>query len=248
MAYPGQTVALTAEFLDSPTGPLVDTPDLTITITDPLGVVEVDQTSVGIVHVSTGVYRYTWTIPADAAEGDHVALWVGDSGSVTATELITVTALDAGAWCTVADVALLTGATVTIATVVQASAQIELHTGRTYLELVAEPDGGTVKIGRRDREWLRRACAYQAAWLLGQPDMHRRMQITNSTTPGGASVTLGAKALELAPLARAALKRVSWVRTRSLHVRSPFTDSAAGISPDATAEVNDAYQAWAAMT
>lgn len=245
MPYPGQQVTLTAEFLSSPDGSLVDATDLTITITDPDSNTEVATTSSGITHVSTGLYRFVWTIPANAVDGDHVVFWSGDSGSATATDLVTVLAA-ADTWCTVDDVLLFTGKTVTDAQLAQASAALELHVGRTYFELVSNPDGGSLKVGRRDREWLRRACAYQAAWMLAQPDMYQRLDMDNLASTGR-PLTLKDRALVLAPLARRALQRVSWLRSRSLHIRTPFTDGIGPVSPNAVAESNDAYEAFTAM-
>lgn len=243
--YATDVVTLTAEFLTSAGGPLVDATDLTITITDPNGAVEVPATSSGIVHVSTGVYRYAWTIPADAPAGDHLVLWSGDSGTVTATDLVTV-ASAAATWCTLDDVTTFTGKTVTEAQLMQAAASVELALGRTYLELVSDPDGGQVKVGRRDREWIRRACAYQAAWLPAQPDLYGRLDITGLSTARTA-IPFKDRALVLAPLARKALQRVSWLRSRSLHTRTPFLDGLNAISPNPVAEANDAYEAWTSL-
>ena len=113
-----------------------------------------------------------------------------------------------------------TGKTVTDTQVAQASAALELHIGRTYYETVSNPDGGSLKVGRRDREWLRRACAYQAAWMLAQPDMYQRLDM-DALASTGRPITLKDRALVLAPLARRALQRVSWLRSRSLQGPHP---------------------------
>ena len=245
MYSPTDTVTLTAEFLSSQGGPLVDAADITITITDPNGAVEVPMTSTGIVHVGTGVYRYSWVIPLDAPSGDHLVLWAGDGGTATATDLVTVTTAQA-TWCTVDDVLLFTGKSVSDSTLMQAAGVLELHMGRTFYELVSNPDGGTLKVGRRDREWLRRALAYQAAWMLAQPDMYQRLDM-DMLASTGRPLQLKDRALVLAPLARRALQRVSWLRSRSLHVRSQFTDHMGPLSPNAVSESNDAYEAWSVI-
>jgi hypothetical protein len=150
-------------------------------------------------------------------------------------------------WCTVADVLQLTGRTVDLPQVLQANAILELHLGRTYVELVATPDnGGHVKIGRRDLEWLRRACAYQCAWMTAQPDMYTRLDM-DAVSATGRPIQLKDRALTLAPLARKAIERVSWLRSRSLHIRSPFQDGMGPISPNAAAEANDAYETWSSL-
>lgn len=238
--YPTDTVTLTAEFLSAPGGPLVDATDLTITITDPDSAVEVPTTSGGIVHVSTGLYRYAWVIPANAATGDHLVLWSGDSGTVTATDLVTVEGAPV-TWCTIDDVALYTGLNVSDATLAQAAGILELHIGRTYFELVSNPDGGALKIGRRDRQWLRQACAYQAAWLTAQPDVFQRLDM-DALASSGRPINLKDRGLTLAPLARKAIQRVSWLRSRSIHVRTPFTDGIGPVSPNMAAEANDFYE------
>lgn len=119
-------------------------------------------------------------------------------------------------WATASDVVSLTGQGVTQTQLEQANGVIELHAGKIYT-LAA------VNTGTRDAEWMRRACAYQAAWMLSQPDMFARLDL-NALTQEGRAVGLKEHALVLAPLAKRALNRVSWLRSRSLHVRAPFVD------------------------
>ena len=126
-------------------------------------------------------------------------------------------------WATSSDVTSLTGQTVTEAVVNQANAVIEVHSGRVYsLSGVSDPNGVT-NTGARDIEWMRRACAYQAAWMAAQPDMFTRLDL-NAVNQEGRAVGLKDYTLVLAPLAKRALDRVSWRKSRSLHVRSPFED------------------------
>lgn len=246
MPHPSDQVALSAEFFTTAGGTLVDVSSLTITISNPALSAIVGPTSVGITHVSTGLYSYNWTVPASASAGGYTVLWSGNSGQVATTELVTVELATAGAWCSVGDVLLFTGKTVTDNQLAQASAALELHIGRTYEELVANPDGGAIKIGRRDRQWLKQACAYQAAWMLAQPDMYQRLDM-EALASSGRPITLKDRGLVLAPLARRAIQRVSWLRSRSLHARTPFVDGQSPISPNAVAEANDAYEAWQAI-
>lgn len=149
-------------------------------------------------------------------------------------------------WCTVTDVLQLTGITVDLPQVIMANATLELHLGRTYTELMSNPDNGQVKIGRRDLEWLRRACAYQCAWMTAQPDMFTRLD-ADAIGTGGRPIQLKDRGLVLAPLARKAIDRCSWLRTRSVHIRSPFEDGMGPISPNATAEANDSYETWSSL-
>jgi hypothetical protein len=131
-------------------------------------------------------------------------------------------------WATAADVLSLTGATVTDAQLTQANGAIELHAGRLYTDAAA-------RTGTRDLEWMRRATAYQAVWMASQPDVFTRLDYTEVAKETGAATKVTATAMTLAPLARKALARVSWLKSRSVHVRSPFTD---GLGPVSTAIID----------
>lgn len=86
----------------------------------------------------------------------------------------------------------------------------------------------------RDRELLRRAVAYQAAWHSEQSDAFTRSEV-NAISQDGESITPDANTFTLAPWARRALRRLSWRGTRSVRVRgqnerrsgsSPYDDDA----------------------
>ena len=109
------------------------------------------------------------------------------------------------AWCTVEDVTKLTGITITEAQLTQAQAQIDIATGRS---MDAAPT-----LCNGDLRWLRLATAYQAAWMAAQPDLFTRTEV-ESYSQDGASGQLKDGALTLAPLARRALRNVSWRRHR----------------------------------
>lgn len=111
-------------------------------------------------------------------------------------------------WCTIIDVATVTGKTVTPVDRNIAAYAIELTTG--LIESVPRSD-----LSRRDAYWLRQAVAFQAAWLADTPDYLERNDV-ESASQDGQSVTLKPDALVLAPLARRALKRLSWRGTRSI--------------------------------
>jgi hypothetical protein len=138
-------------------------------------------------------------------------------------------------WAQAADVAALTGTTVTDAQVTQAQAIIDMFSARTYDALP--------RIGARDVYWLKLAVVYQARWMLDQPDMFSRLDFA-TITMGSRPVQLKDDSLRLAPLAAKALKRCSWLRSRSLHIRSPFTDGLTPISSDPDSAGNDAYEMW----
>lgn len=141
------------------------------------------------------------------------------------------------AWTDAADVLSVTGVTVTDAQLVQAQADIEVHCNRTFDD--------TARIRARDLYWLGRAVAYQAAWAKGQYDLATRLN-ASQVQQDGLIATLNDDGLILSPRAGRALRRVSWMRSRTIHVRSPFVDGqrAAG---SALAEANDGQHVWAPM-
>ena len=141
-------------------------------------------------------------------------------------------------WAQADDVLTYTGETVTDAQVMRAQAIIDMFAARTYDALP--------RIGSRDLHWLKLAGAYQAAWMLSQPDMFSRLDFATISS-GSRPVELKGATLWLAPLAARALKRVSWLRSRSLHVRTPFTDGLTPISSDPDSSGNDFYETWTGM-
>jgi hypothetical protein len=121
-------------------------------------------------------------------------------------------------WATEADVLSLTGTAVAEDELTRAQAQIEMAVGRTDVLATAE-------MNARDLEWLRRAVAYQAAWASNQPDLYTRTEVT-SLAQDGISVQFQNGALALAPLARRAIRRLSWVGQHSTEVE-PFNPTVA---------------------
>lgn len=141
-------------------------------------------------------------------------------------------------WAQADDVLAYTGKTVTDAHVLRAQVIIDMFTARTYDALP--------RIGSRDLYWLKVATAFQAAWMLAQPDLYDRLDFA-TIAAGSRPVQLKENTLLIAPFAAKALKRLSWLRSRSLHVRSPFTDGLSPLSSNPDAEGNDAYESWEAM-
>lgn len=130
-------------------------------------------------------------------------------------------------WASIEQVATYTGETVTEQQLARAEATVDLATGRTYANDYARTDD-------RDAYWLKLAVAYQAAWMLAQPDMFARTDVTNVAQDGGGTTGLTADALTLAPLAKRAIEHLSWRRTRSLSVRPR-----AGLAPRVVDEDHD---------
>lgn len=125
-------------------------------------------------------------------------------------------------WCTVEDVMTFANAQVSDQVLAQAGAQIDVASARPYDIFVAGvPAGQVSKIGAADMYWLKLACAYQAAWLASQPDVYTRSNV-KQIGRGTGSLMLDETALILGPLAKQALKRVSFLKSRSLHVPGPM--------------------------
>jgi hypothetical protein len=134
-------------------------------------------------------------------------------------------------WATVIDVTKLTGKTVTQEQRDQAVATLETHIG--LIEEVERTD-----VSDRDRYWLKLATCYQAAWLAAQADLFERNAVT-SASQDGESATFTPDAHTLAPLARKAIKRLSWRGVRSLIIKA-----GAPRQRDVTSEAFDDSLAW----
>ncbi|MEV4604808.1 hypothetical protein AB0K15_46595 [Amycolatopsis sp. NPDC049253] len=118
-------------------------------------------------------------------------------------------------WATAADVLTYAKATVDDADVLRAQAVIDLEVGRL-------PEDAE-RIGSRDQYWLKLAVAYQAAWQVSQPDEFERLDVTST---GGSQSTQGTDSwMTLAPHAAQALRRVSWLGSKSLHIRGAGEDA-----------------------
>lgn len=135
-------------------------------------------------------------------------------------------------WCTVANVNELTGKIVTEEQRNQAAATIELHVG--LIEAVERVD-----VSDRDRYWLKLATCYQAAWLAAQADLFERNDVS-SAGQDGENATFRPDAHTLAPLARKAIKRLSWRGPRTLI--TPKADARGRV--DTTSEEYDDSLAW----
>lgn len=140
-------------------------------------------------------------------------------------------------WCTVAEVTTVTGKTVTATDRNIAAFAIELTTG--LIESVERVD-----ITRRDLYWLRQAVAFQAAWLADTPDYLERNDVT-AASADGQSATLKPDALILAPLARRAIKRLSWRGTRSVRPVRVDERGRIRLTPDyVPLEAHDDLHTW----
>lgn len=141
-------------------------------------------------------------------------------------------------WAVLADVTSVTGKTVDAPTLALAVSSIELVTG-----LIASVE--RVDMTRRDAYWLRQAVCFQAAWIADTPDYLERNAVASASADGQSATGADADWLVIAPLAKRALKRLSWRGTRS--IRPVPVDERGRIRvPDryVPLEVHDDVQAW----
>jgi hypothetical protein len=126
----------------------------------------------------------------------------------------------ANGWASTADVRGITGESVTDDELARAQGVIELYAGRTWAGSV---NNNSIRI--KDQLWLKRAVAYQAVWQKSQPGYETRHGI-KEVNQDGAQIVYASPTeanntalLMLGPLARRALKNLSWMRTRSIKIK-----------------------------
>jgi hypothetical protein len=144
----------------------------------------------------------------------------------------------AAAWASAQDVIDTTGVTVTEQQLVQAQKAVEVFSNRIY------PDSERMRT--RDLYWLGQAVAYQAAWLAGQFGLETRLDATQ-IQQDQVSSTLTGDGLVLAPMAKRSLNRVSWMRSRTVHIRSAI-EGAGPIVGDPLTDGSDDHMVWAPYT
>ena len=106
-------------------------------------------------------------------------------------------------WATIADVKTKTGVDVTEYQRTTAVGVLETVTG--LIEEVERPD-----VSDRDRYWLKLATCYQAAFVADHPDLFSRADVTSAAQDGESATFRNVDAHLLAPLARKAIRRLSW--------------------------------------
>lgn len=115
-------------------------------------------------------------------------------------------------WVTVQDVANVTGETVTPKDITKARGIIETKTGVLQEQYP--------RLWGRDRAWLARAVAYQAAYMVEHPDLFSLVD-ADSIGQDGQSMSGRGAWLTLAPLAKSAIRRLSWKGTHSTRALAP---------------------------
>lgn len=141
-------------------------------------------------------------------------------------------------WASIADIATVTGNTVEAADRNRAANVVELLTGA--IEQVERSD-----MSDRDRYWLKLAVAYEAVWIAATPDFDERMAVASLSQDGQSFSTANPDATILAPLARKALKRLSWRGPRGLNIGR--TGAPATRITDVNSEAFDDSLPWSSL-
>jgi hypothetical protein len=98
-----------------------------------------------------------------------------------------------------------------------AQAMIELFADVVYNQTV-DASGGAL-IGAKNLRLLKMATAYQAAWMTEHPDLFTHTDIQSINQDGIFYVHQHENSYLIAPMARRALRRLSWMRQRNIRIR-----------------------------
>lgn len=116
-------------------------------------------------------------------------------------------------WATVEDVDNITGIEVTAGQLLQAQGVVEIFADAT----TDASDAG--RISPKNLGKLKKATAYQAAWISEHPDAFTNLDLKDATQDGMSFTLLHANSGVLAPMAKRCIDRLSWKRTKSLRIR-----------------------------
>jgi hypothetical protein len=140
-------------------------------------------------------------------------------------------------WATEADVVALTGTPADAVKLAQAQGLIELAISRTEAM-------GTAEMTLRDLDWLKKAVAYQAAWIAGQPDLFTRLDVESLSQDGMSAKFSSTGSLVYAPLATRAMRNLSWRgSSRSVSVE-PFVPTPRRRYPVGGAVIDYENEQW----
>lgn len=208
---PGQVVTLQQTYE-------ADATSVTVGITDNLGNTALAPTAAGVAHPSTGVYVFSWAVPADAEPGTYNGVWTADFSGTPSLTITPFAVAPAGgsAWCALADIPALTGQPTPEAgdlTAAQAMTEALIHR-------VWRP----TDTGKRDYYWLQRAVAWQAVYVAAHPEVLTMMDVA-SMSQDGISVTFrsGAQPAQLfSPVAMRFLNALYRGSNTTIRMNSAF--------------------------
>lgn len=116
-------------------------------------------------------------------------------------------------WATEAEALSITGEAITDAELGVANSLVEIYVGVV--------DAARAQLSNRDLRLLKKAEAYQAAWMKAQVDLLGRSDAT-LVSQDGLQYSKGDPDMHvLAPLAAASIRRLSWMRTRTIDPLTP---------------------------
>jgi hypothetical protein len=121
------------------------------------------------------------------------------------------------AWATIGETLTYTGISVSQDNLDAAQAMIELFADVIYNQTV-DASGGAL-IGAKNLRLLKMATAYQAAWITDHPDLFTHTDIQSINQDGIFYVHQHENSYVLAPMARRAMKRLSWMRNKNIRIR-----------------------------
>lgn len=229
----GASVTLLSQWYEYAGGPAVDlltTPTVRITRLSDSAVI-LAPTTVGVTHPAAGVYTYSWTAEPDAQLGDHLVVWNGTdaaSGAVSANEVLTVTSGGGltETWATPQEASNITGQSLT-----QSQLNVAYHVVELYAGVIVD---ARAALTNRDLRLLKKGEAYQAAWMAGQIGLMDRSD-ADLVSQDGLQYSKGDQDMHiLGPLAKKALMKLSWARTRTWDPLTP--EQAVALRGKVTAE------------
>ena len=261
----GSTADLIVQWDAYPGGPPADVSGLTITINKMAdGSNVLGPTSAGVIHQATGLYNFSWAVSTSQAVGDYVAIWNATyAGSAVQTnEVVTVLAYNSSVfltWCDITlnldllankgSIAAVNPVTWVTNVTSQTLTPLQIQNAQQVLNLYSNytPESSGFNMQPFDLMWLRYGLAYQAVWMTQQPGLLYRNEVDSLSQDGLSTHWTDPRSVMLAPLALRSLKQLSWQKSRSLRVRTPFIDDQTPMSSDPDAEANDLYERWVDM-
>jgi hypothetical protein len=146
------------------------------------------------------------------------------------------------AWATAADVTTYTGVGLPASPSPDAVMALANTTISGYANRTESASAG---ISGRDLLTLKVATAFQAAWLIGQPDFLTRLNFRSSTVDGESVAFASESQQNLAPMASRYLRNLSWKASRTLSVPDISVPLGGGIpNTDFLAEYSDESSLW----
>lgn len=119
-------------------------------------------------------------------------------------------------WCTVAEAAAITNETLTTGDLVRANQILEI-----YVAVKPSAREAIAKKSWRNLELLKKAEAFQAAWLKSKPALLERSDVDQVIQDSLQFTKSDQDSHVLAPLAKAAIQRISFRGARTINPLSP---------------------------